>query len=582
MEKKLKLIDIAGYTFFAAVLILSAGRYFGIFGGRHGLVANTVQNAVKAAKRPTEVKRLQKEYDAYVLPPESLKWFEQGDATGTIPVLVYHGIPNKASDWPDVSVKNFKEQMFALKKAGYHTVSMDDLNAFLHGNLKLDSRSILLTFDDGIRTSYENTDAILQAMDFHAAIFVISGYSLEDSNRYYLLTDDLKDMMKTGRWDIQSHSYRSHHREGVNEEADVAPPLANKLWLAALARLETDAEYDLRIRADLTKAKQQLNDFTGKDIYAFAVPFNDFGQLGSNNNAATPTLLSAVFDSYDLLFYQDFGQLGSNYAAATPRALAAAFETYGNQPQEIRPTIQGGDYRSNFPDQASDNGKHAILRISVDKEMTVASLMARLAASELKPLPYAEKFQNKYDWVDAYGTHLLSKGTLQLAPALGGTSYFEYLDGSYDWTDYRYDVEANWVAGQSFSLISRLRNAYDNVSCDFETNNVKLHRTKSDKQEDSIVLAVKALHAGPGLGAKKYGMSVEKGVLTCFYDGTAVISAALPDDVQFHGGVAVKSWDPTPEQSYVSLRSVDVRSLAPTVASAMPVSVPFPLPAPLP
>jgi hypothetical protein len=208
--------------------------------------------------------------------------------------------------------------------------------------------------------------------------------------------------------------------------------------------------------------------------------------------------------------------------------------------------------------------------------------MARLAASELKPLPYEEKFQNKYDWVDAYGTHLLSKGTLQLAPAIGGTSYFEYLDGSYEWTDYHYDVEANWIAGQSFSLISRLKNAYDNVSCDYESGSVKLHRTTSDTE--STLLAVKALQSGPGAGVKQYGMEVANGKITCFYGGAAVLSAAMPADVQYHGGLALKSWDPTPEQSIVSVRSVNVRSLVPqkVAVETSPKPLPSPLPMPLP
>ena len=46
----------------------------------------------------------------------------------SVPVIVYHGIPE--SNIPDtfgISIEKFKDQLFALKKAGYETITTNEL-----------------------------------------------------------------------------------------------------------------------------------------------------------------------------------------------------------------------------------------------------------------------------------------------------------------------------------------------------------------------------------------------------------------------------------------------------------------------
>ena len=61
----------------------------------------------------------------------------------TIPVLLYHGIIDKP-DGTNVLLENFKDQMFALKKTGWQTVSIEDFYAFMQGKKELSEKSFLL------------------------------------------------------------------------------------------------------------------------------------------------------------------------------------------------------------------------------------------------------------------------------------------------------------------------------------------------------------------------------------------------------------------------------------------------------
>src|SRR3989339_479020 len=103
----------------------------------------------------------------------------------SIPGLLYHGIIDKP-DGANILLENFKDQMFALKKAGWQTISIEDFYAFTRGEKQVPDKSFLLTFDDGRKDSYYPVDPILKALDYNAVIFVISKYSLGQSSNYYL------------------------------------------------------------------------------------------------------------------------------------------------------------------------------------------------------------------------------------------------------------------------------------------------------------------------------------------------------------------------------------------------------------
>jgi len=529
MVKKLNLVaNSVGAVLLAAVSFLVIGRYVGAISGPRATGVDAFFGAVeRSIERPFKVAARKREYARYV--PSDADEGLFGPATGgSVPVLVYHSIPDDgvAADWADVSRTQFKEQMFALKKAGYRTLSIEELRDFLYGKTKVDDRAVVLTFDDGIRTSYENTDDVLEALDFNAVMFVISGFSLEDDKSYYLHRDDLTRMLATGRWDIQSHGHESHFRRKTSEDGTSAPMLANKLWLEGEGRQETDAEFAARVTDDLVTAKARLQELTGQDVFAFAVPFNDFGQLESNYPDATARLLDAVWGSYDLLFYQ------------------------------FRSAV-GGEFRSNFP-STTQGAKRAVMRIGMQRDVSTTEMLMRLAASERKTLPYTEDFSNPNSWVDAWSQHKTIEGGMEVGPSLTATSYFGYLDGSYDWTDYRVDASIEWIEGRSFSLLAHLKNAYEYLSCDFGDEAVQLRSSDRSQADGPVTLGERRFGVGPKSEPQHFSMGVGNGEASCWYEGRKVLSVRISDDADAYGGVALKTWDPVAGASKAIVRSFEV------------------------
>ena len=99
-----------------------------------------------------------------------------------IPILMYHYVrtvdPNVDNLGFRLSVTHdqFNEQMDWLLNQGYHTISPDQLLQ----NKALPAKSVLITFDDGYEDFYTDAWPILQAHNFTAMFFVVTGFMRTD------------------------------------------------------------------------------------------------------------------------------------------------------------------------------------------------------------------------------------------------------------------------------------------------------------------------------------------------------------------------------------------------------------------
>lgn len=219
----------------------------------------------------------------------------------SIPILLYHGIIQEP-DGHNVLLEDFKEHMFALKRAGYQTVTLDDFNGFIKGEKELPDKSFLLTFDDGRKDSYYPTDPILKALDYNAVMFVITERSGESA--FYLSEKELGQMIDSKRWELQSHGKFAHDFFIIDDQGNQGHFLTNKLWIEDEERLETDDEFKDRIMEDLISSKNDLESGFDVNVMGFAFPYGDFGQRASNFDNSQDILLTAVQSIYEFAFYQ--------------------------------------------------------------------------------------------------------------------------------------------------------------------------------------------------------------------------------------------------------------------------------------
>jgi len=128
--------------------------------------------------------------------------FSEGDFVASTAILAYHTIaPLTGKETAEqkrykVSPDVLEKQFIYLKEKGYTVIPLDDLVTFLEtGSPILPEKSIVLTFDDGLDSQYENAVPLLQKYEYPATFFV---YTLTVGKNKFMTWDQVKEVMDKG------------------------------------------------------------------------------------------------------------------------------------------------------------------------------------------------------------------------------------------------------------------------------------------------------------------------------------------------------------------------------------------------
>src|SRR5256884_6327608 len=97
-----------------------------------------------------------------------------------LPILVYHKIDRipPGSRYPKLYVtpEQFAAQLAFLVRHGYSSIGLPDYLAYRRGERRLPGRAIILTFDDGYRSTRTIALPLLRQYGFSATIFLVAAY----------------------------------------------------------------------------------------------------------------------------------------------------------------------------------------------------------------------------------------------------------------------------------------------------------------------------------------------------------------------------------------------------------------------
>lgn len=101
--------------------------------------------------------------------------------TGRVPILMYHRIAEDGADGGPEPLRRFRvtpamfdAQLGLLRRAGFHTIGLDEWYWHLMMRRPLPGRPILITFDDGYRDIAEHAAPILRRHGMVATVFVVT------------------------------------------------------------------------------------------------------------------------------------------------------------------------------------------------------------------------------------------------------------------------------------------------------------------------------------------------------------------------------------------------------------------------
>ena len=208
-----------------------------------------------------------------------------------VPTLVYRGL----------TPEDFARQMVLLDHAGYETITLETFVRFVkREDVSLPPRPLLLTFDGGRLDSWTGTDGILRELGFTAVLFVDVG-RVEEADPEYLTWEELSRLEGGRRWDVQLQSGTGHRQIQYGPSPDDVGP-----FYAYRGSEEVLGGWRERVFSDITYGEEQLAAHVrGYEPLAFAPPYGNYGQAGTNDQRIQRELLLRLLMSFQAVFTQD-------------------------------------------------------------------------------------------------------------------------------------------------------------------------------------------------------------------------------------------------------------------------------------
>ena len=196
--------------------------------------------------------------DEIIIP---LKPFKRGglapDRYQTVTVLSYHHFAEKSTDRMIVSQESFDAQMRLLKEKGYRVITLDQLFDFMDFTGDVPEKSVVITIDDGWRSTYDIAFPILKKYGFTATLFLYT--QLITGGSKTLSWDQVREMADQGL-DIQGHTI-SHRNLGQQNSG------------------ESLEAYYIALERELAEPARIIEQKIGRKIRYLAYPYGDTNSL---------------------------------------------------------------------------------------------------------------------------------------------------------------------------------------------------------------------------------------------------------------------------------------------------------------
>ncbi|MBX4196708.1 polysaccharide deacetylase family protein [Candidatus Pacearchaeota archaeon] len=173
---------------------------------------------------------------------------EHGQNLGqSIPIILYHQIKSPATSADIITPTQFKQHMDYLKSEGFTTITPTDYLNWRKGQFTMPSKPVIIYFDDGWRSVYDNAYPIMQQYGFKGTEAVVSNYANGvQGGPSYMHWPELKQLQDSG-WEITSHGM-SHTDMLTFSESN--------------------------FRKQLIASKQNITQHLGKTPTSFVFPFH--------------------------------------------------------------------------------------------------------------------------------------------------------------------------------------------------------------------------------------------------------------------------------------------------------------------
>jgi peptidoglycan/xylan/chitin deacetylase (PgdA/CDA1 family) len=165
-----------------------------------------------------------------------------------VPILLYHRFGPTVADGMTITTPVFEAQMKYLHDNGYKVIPLRELVDHYRGKAPAPGpKSVVIVEDDAHKSVYSDMLPIVNKYRYPVTIFV---YPSAISNAKYAMTwEQLRDLKKTGLFDIQSHTY--WHPNFKKEKKKLSKSALDSLVMTQLIKSKARLQTELGSKVDM-------------------------------------------------------------------------------------------------------------------------------------------------------------------------------------------------------------------------------------------------------------------------------------------------------------------------------------------
>ena len=218
-------------------------------------------------------------------------WFLPGESAAPR-AFCYHDIRDNIAGRHDpdrtaIPVSSLIAQFTWMREHGYQPISLEDLIAAERGHYRLPSKAVILTFDDGLKSTYTHVFPLLKIFNYPAVIApvtswieserqsIIYGNQTLDADAF-MTWRQIAEMSRSPLIEVASHGHDLHRGVLANPQGNEQPAATARIYDPATLSYESDEAYAARLCQDLTQSAELIEKHTGKRPRAIIWPYGKY------------------------------------------------------------------------------------------------------------------------------------------------------------------------------------------------------------------------------------------------------------------------------------------------------------------
>ncbi len=151
-----------------------------------------------------------------------------------IPIIMYHYVEYVKDTRDAMRIRLstpphvFEETLASLKRDGFETYFMKDVNDLIDSRMYLAKRAVVLTFDDGYADFYDVVYPLLRKYHMRATVYVIHDFI---GKKDFLTREQIRELIDSGLVEIGSHTLSHPYLKSVDNETARREIFDSKLLL---------------------------------------------------------------------------------------------------------------------------------------------------------------------------------------------------------------------------------------------------------------------------------------------------------------------------------------------------------------